>query len=303
MNKLTQIVTAALMSIVLATSVGFAKVIDGVAAVVDNEVITIRALNEAVGQARHRAQAVGMPINDEKQFRKQILEMLILKKIQMTLAARHEIKASKQEVNEAIVRLRKARGLDDEKFKQALHEENMSMAEFKKSIEEQIILQKLVQAAVARDVKISDQEIKQAQQHMAHVEYDVVDYWLPEESKLKQAEAIKTMHAIKEALQAGHKIDLMAKYPQLKRDVLGKRTLTELPSIFAGKVAKLARGGVTEPIQAGNGVHVLMLKGKRGEISRDEARQRLFMKRLEEKRRLWLQNLRAMTYVKINTIN
>jgi peptidyl-prolyl cis-trans isomerase SurA len=282
----------------------FAGVHDGIAAIVDDEIITLGTLDETMVVARARAEMAGTPIKDEVAFKKQVLDMLVVKQLQLQQAKKHGLAVTEKEVQDAIGRIKNDQGMDDAKFKQALANDHLSYSAFKQSIEEQLIIQKLVHTAVGHDIVVTDSEVARAKKQVAQASrrYKVMDYRLAVGDGAGK-QSLKAMQGLSKRLQEkGVVADQLLKasaFRGVEGQSMGERLLSQLPSVFADVVAKMKAGQVSAPIKAANGYHVLVLEAITGGLDDTQIRQRLFMRHVDEKRREWLQQLRALTYVKL----
>ena len=87
---------------------------------------------------------------------------------------------------------------------------------------------------------------------------------------------------------------------------LGWKTLAELPTVFADNVVNMKVNQVAGPIQAANGINIIILIGKQSiakTMNKKELKQQvanmIFQRKLQERQEAWLGELRAGAYVKI----
>jgi len=101
------------------------------------------------------------------------LERMIDMKLQLQVAKRLDIDASKDEIAEAIEGIRKKYAMGDEEFQESLKKEGFTLEEYKKRLAEQIILSKVVNQQVKNKIVISDEEIRNYMANSQGTEYRV----------------------------------------------------------------------------------------------------------------------------------
>ena len=278
---------------------------DGIAAIVDDEVITLVELSKTVEVAKARAMASGMTLPSESEINKQVLDLMIDNKLQLQQVHNHGLTLTEAELSQAIENIEQQRHMTPEAFKAALAKEHMSLAEFKDSIKEQLLIQKLASMALSHKVTVTDEEANQTWHKMQGqlAKYDVVDYWFSTENQQALGPAEKVMQHLSDQLKKGDKASVLLKQDAnsaVQKNAMSGRSLSQLPQLFSSALSDMPVHGVSSPIKAENGYHVLVLANKKGGLSKSEVKQRLFMQKMSEKRQHWLQQLRAMAYVKIN---
>jgi peptidyl-prolyl cis-trans isomerase SurA len=142
-----------------------AVILDRVVAVVNDDVITLTEVQEEGLQAIRRIVGETRGAEREQQLRsteRQILDELIVRRLQLQEAKKEKTEATPAEIQSAIEELKKRNGLtSDEDLKAALSRELLSEEQFRKGIAEQVILTKLVARQVRSKVVVLDEEVQQ----------------------------------------------------------------------------------------------------------------------------------------------
>lgn len=158
-------VTLALLYGILTASPAHAVILDRVVAVVNDDVITLTEVQEEGLQAIRKIVQDTLGAERERQLRsteRQILDELILRRLQLQEAKKDKTDAAPAEVQSAIEDLKKRNGLNsDEELRAALSRELLSEEQFRKGIAEQVILTKLVARRVRSKIVILDEEVQQ----------------------------------------------------------------------------------------------------------------------------------------------
>src|SRR5262245_49941945 len=94
--------------------------LDRVVAIVNNSVITQSQLNVAINDVKIGLQMVGAPIPNAEELKKQALDQLILKNLQLDIAARNKMTVSDKQVDEAINKIAGQNHLTLDQLKEAV---------------------------------------------------------------------------------------------------------------------------------------------------------------------------------------
>lgn len=147
---------------VLTTAVSEGVILDRVVAVVNDDVITLTEVQEEGLQTIRKIVQETLGEERERRLRsteRQILDDLILRKLQLQEAKKEKIEATASEVRSAIEELKKRNNLtSDDELKAAMSRELLSEDQFRKGIAEQVALTKLVTRQVRSKVVVSDEE-------------------------------------------------------------------------------------------------------------------------------------------------
>lgn len=157
-------VVAILLGILTATS-SEAVILDRIVAVVNDDVITLTDVQEEGLQVIRRIVQETLGAERERLLRsaeRQILDDLILRRLQLQEAKKEKIETTAAEIQSTIEELKKRNGLNsDEELKAALSREQLSEEQFRRGIAEQVTLTKLVARRVRAKVVVLDEEVQQ----------------------------------------------------------------------------------------------------------------------------------------------
>jgi peptidyl-prolyl cis-trans isomerase SurA len=269
---------AAFLSIITGTAMAATTnqpvTLDSVVAIVNTEVITQSELNQAMQMAENELQQTNTPLPDTKQLQMQVLNQLIDHKIELQTAARMGITVSEDQLNQAIEGIAAKNKLTVSQMRDALAQQGIDFAQYRKQIKEQMTIQQLLQRAVGSNINITPQDVKNAenspyvlaQKHDAYHVDDILISLPDAPSSAQVQEAYAKAQSIITQLQKGANFKTLAAANSdgeeaMKGGDLGWRKLEELPSVFAAKVVDMKPGDVAGPIRTGNGVHVIKLEG------------------------------------------
>jgi peptidyl-prolyl cis-trans isomerase SurA len=310
-----------LFSCVLTLQIAFAApvMLNGVAAVVNNSVITVSQLNDRVAaiKAQLRQQQIKAPA--ENVLQQQVLQMMISQELEMQTAQRMNLTASDADIRAFIKQIAQQQKMTSEQLRAAIAHEGMSEKQFLSDVRQQVINQKILREVLAPQITVTTQEIdtglKMAlsqpnvnlQYHLLHILVPLPASPTPEQVAAAQAKANNIMNQI----QQGMDFKMLAAAESSGDQTfsggdLGWKTLAELPTVFAENVTNMKVNQVVGPIQAANGINIIKLIGTRSVAKamnkkqlKQEVANMIFQRKLQEKQESWLEELRAGAYVKI----
>ena len=252
-------------------------VLDKVIAIVDDDVVMASELQQqlAIIQKRIAAQQTQLPPEDV--LRSQVLEKLIVDRLQLQMADRAGVRISDAEINQAIGRMQQANQLTAEQFAQQLQLEGMTLADLRHQVRREMVINQVQQGRVNRRIQITEQEIDNFLNSTEGKFWTSPDYQLGHiliavasgGSDDETAAARTRAEALFEQLQQGADFRQLAiansAGPQaLQGGDLGWRKTAQLPALFADVVPALQVGQVSAPFSSDAGFHLLKLYQQRG---------------------------------------
>ena len=289
--------------------------LDGIIAIVNSQVITTEELRQAMILAKEQMNAEQIPLPNETVLRRQVLNAMINRTLQLEYAKKMNIQVSDEELNQAIVNIAKENHLTLDELRASIVARGMNYEEYRGQIREQIIISQLQQRVITPEITVSDQEVDTFAKNYVHqnhsdTEYHVFDILIPL-SNTPSSEAIvaaqKRAQQLTAQLRKGANFQALAAansagQQALQGGDLGWRKLAELPTVFAEQVNALNIGQVSDPIRAANGFHIIKLVDLRNSsknLTPEQIKQSIFERKYTEQLEIWLQQLRDSSYVKI----
>lgn len=257
--------------------------INGVVAIVNNEVITSQELNDATDQAIAQAKAQNFALPDRVTIERQVLQGLIMQRIALQLAKLNNITIPPDELNAALATIAQQHQVTvDQMFKQ-LSASGVNIDEFKTNVQNQLIIQKLEQAAVGSSIIITPNEVSsylanKARAENANTEYHVQHILIalpanPTADDYAQAKDRAQMVLTK--IQQGMPFTQAAMTYSDSSDALnggdlGYKTLMELPASFTNSVTSLQVGQVSDLVPTDSGFNIIKLVDKKGAPAQED---------------------------------
>ena len=260
--------------------------IDGVVAVVNTGVVTRKEIDDRIASLQKQGPTGGKKLPEGEELRKQVLENLILEKIQIQEAEQTGLAVSNKDLNKIIEDIAVRNKLSMNEFRQAIIKTGISFERYSELLREDVLKSRLREREVDSQIKISDAEIdnfivEQMQRRGTDTgaarasgpeEIAVAQIFIPVEEGAgpsAQADARKKAESIlKEARGDADFMQLGAQAnkenSKIKFQDLGYRTQDRLPQIFTETVRNLGPGQVASSVvRSPAGFHVLKVMDRR----------------------------------------
>lgn len=248
--------------------------LDRIAAVVNDDVILMSELDKHVDDTERsiRAQNASATLPPQDVLRKQVLDQMVMTRIELQQAASRGITISDDAVNQALSRIAARAGVSLEQMPDSLKQQGLDYATFRQDLRDQITIQNLEQQVLNDQLRITEQEIDD-QMRADQTNGDSGNQYLLSQILIATplnpspddiAAARKKADDIYQKLKAGADFASTAiassdDQQALKGGVIGWRKGSELPSLFATVVTQMKPGDFSSPIQSTSGFHIVKL--------------------------------------------
>ncbi|TNF01919.1 MAG: molecular chaperone SurA [Gammaproteobacteria bacterium] len=267
----------AVISGACAPTVAEEVLIDSIAAVVDEDVVMASELDERVREIYIRMKDSNTQIPPGDVLIPQVLERLILERIQLSRGQRAGVRISDDEVNQSIARLAQSRGMTVDQMVEHAHQNGISLRRLRDQIRTEMIIKRVQEGLVNRRINVSEQEIdnflkSEEGQQWSSPDVNLGHIILPLSAGAPRDEVAMVENKARELfeqLQGGADFRSIAianssGQNALQGGDLGWRKTTQLPTIFITAIDKLLPGEVSVPIRSDAGYHILKLYDRRG---------------------------------------
>jgi peptidyl-prolyl cis-trans isomerase SurA len=246
--------------------------LDRIIAVVNDDVIMKSELEERLRTVEGQLQEQGTPVPPRSILEKQVLDRLILTKLQVQMASETGIRVDDETLNRTISNIAAENQVSLEEFRKILEQDGYSYEKFREDIRGEILISRLRQRQVDNRVTVTEREVDnflatQEHQTEAETEYRLrhILIALPDSPSARQMQETQELaQKVWNDLKAGGDFaQIAATYsdgPQaLDGGDLGWRKGGQVPTLFADFVAGMQKGDVSELIRSPGGFHIIKL--------------------------------------------
>jgi peptidyl-prolyl cis-trans isomerase SurA len=274
MRIAAQILIVAFLAIIPLDAVS-AKIVDKIVAQVNDEIITLSELEQAMKYSQSKPDAAP---TDNEAFRRQMLDMLIDRKLAKEEAKRYGMTVPEKELRKALDDIKQRNGLpDDEALSKVLAKDGMTMEQLRLQLSEQISQDRLMAVTIKdvpkpleADIKRFYEENYKTPENRVHVK--VITLPVPPEANPAQQEEARAQaeKALTEA-QKGEDFDKLIKQyskpiPNTPSGDLGFLRQADLDPKFFEFLSSLKQGEVV-PLKTPQGFQIIKLVGaKMGQV-------------------------------------
>src|SRR5512138_311774 len=297
-----------------------AEIVSGIAATVNDDVITIYEVNRETAQLLGEAEKRG-PLTDEvrKQVRAAALNALIDKRLVQQKIKELNIQVSEEEVRQAVEEIKKQNNMTQDGLVAALLSQGLTFDQYKAQLKEQLERIRLMGQEVRAKIQVSDTEIR--------------DYYAANKANYSEDETYRARHIffrvpknataeqVKEAMSRATNVLMEARsgkdFAELARKYSDEASAAKdagdlgtfrkgemLPEIESTVIA-MKPGEVSELISTPAGLHIIKLeekapaKVKPFEEVKGAIEELLYRKKSEERFNQWTADLRKAATVEV----
>jgi len=274
-----------------------AVTVDGLAAVVDDQVITRSELREALSLGERSGQESG------PDAKARVLEQLIEKLLVEREAKRLGISVSDEELLQAVEEIRGRNGLDDEGFRAALAKEGMEYGTYLEAVRGQILRMKVAGRVLRAKLDVGDDALR--------------EFYLKNVAEFCEADSVRLVHIQAEGPEAretaeGARARLLAgEDPESVARELGSPGGGDMGYVLVDNLADQVRqalhnlepGEVSPVVEMKGACNLFVVADRReGRIPafeevREKIRDRYFEVKQEELYRAWIDSLKEKAQI------
>jgi len=251
--------------------------VDRIVAIVDDEVIVSSEVREKLGQVLAQLRAKKAKLPPKNILVRQVLERLILDKIQLAAATKAGVNVGEEMLAQAVSNIARNNKMSMSEFRTAVEGSGLSFSKFREQLRKQIMTKQYRNKEMRSRIHITEREIdayiakgvrtlgKKSAFHLLHILIAT-----PEGSSADKIQAAKRKaQKLVKRLRAGADFQNIALsnsdgQQALEGGDLGWRSANQLPSVFASVVPKMNRGDITDPIRTSSGFHIIKLANYKG---------------------------------------
>ena len=244
--------------------------IDRIVALVNDDVIMQSELSARMELIRGGLEESGTPIPPRDAFARQVLERLIVDRIQLQLAEEFGLNVGDDALDRAVDDLAARNNLTPSEFRDIMERDGYDFAKLRADIRNELLVAQAQQRFVSNRVAVSDRDIddylatveKQGggkrEYRLGHILISVPEGASPEEIDASREEVQALLAELRAGLDFAQAAVLHSDGQQaLEGGDLGWRRTHELPTLFADLVSTLSTGDISEPVRSPSGFHLV----------------------------------------------
>ncbi|WP_459617058.1 peptidylprolyl isomerase [Bordetella sp. 2513F-2] len=271
--------------------------VDGIAAVVNKDVITLREVDKRAVQATQELTQRGIQVPDRDTLRHQVLQRLIMERLESQEADRLGIRVDDAQIDQAITMIATRNRITPQQLRAEVEKTGVTWDEYRRSLREDIRTDRLRQRTVDAHIMISDAEVDAFLKDQARnpagagasagvalaaqpatagqagpvaLALAQILVRVPEGASSSEVAALrKKAEDLLARLRNGDDFASLAASSSdgpeaLQGGMMGARPLDGWPDLFVQAVASLQSGQVSDVIRSGNGFHILKVVERTG---------------------------------------
>jgi len=276
-NMKRTIVIVLLCNLLFGSFLVHAEVLDTIIAVVEEDVILERELQKEVAAIEQRIQQSNAAVPPIYVLRKQVLEKMIVDKLQRQLAEKAGINVNEEMLNSSAADIARRNNMDLEQFRSELESQGISYQSFLDNIRNEIVINQLRGREIGGRVKVTDREVEHymetqdkigeesTQYHLGHILIAVKEGASSTEIQKAMGKADDLVRKLREGQDFTQTaISDSDDANALKGGDLGWRTMSAMPTLFINVIAQMRQGDVSDPIRSPSGFHIIKMLELKG---------------------------------------
>jgi peptidyl-prolyl cis-trans isomerase SurA len=251
--------------------------LDRIVAVVNEDVITRRDLDDRIKVVSVQLREQGTPAPPPDVLEKQVLDRMIYTKVQLQFAKETGLRVDDAQLDAAIARIAENNKITPARMRETLERDGVSFAKFREDIRDEIVMSRLREREVDNKITVADSEVdnllstlqlqggKTEEFDLSHILVRVPEQASPEQLRDRRSRAEKALEQIKGGADFRQVAASFSEAPDaVQGGAMGWREVTRLPSIFAETVKTMKPGEVSAIVRSPNGLHIVRVNGRRG---------------------------------------
>jgi peptidyl-prolyl cis-trans isomerase SurA len=249
--------------------------LDSIVAVVEDDVVLRSELDAELRKVARQLQAQGAQVPPRPQLERQVLERLVLLKLQLAAAQQLGITVSDDDVDKALENVAKANNIPTAQLREAMARAGIAYDAYREDVRHQITQGRLRQREVIEKIRVTDQEAEafiarnpkfseggaRTAYHLLHILAATPEGATAEQIAAARAKAERLVAK----LRAGASFGEVARAESDARQALdggdlGWLEAAQVPSAFIDQVERMRRGDVSDPIRNAYGFNIVKLE-------------------------------------------
>jgi len=262
------------------TEGGRVVLLDRIAVVINDEVVTRRDLDERVRIVQLQLRQQGTPLPPRDELEKQVLERIIYARVQLQYAKETGLRVDDAQLEKAIARIAEENKLSVIQLRAAVEKDGVSFDRFREDIRDEITMSRLREREIDNKISVTEGEVdaalgalqaqdgKSEEFDLSHILIRVPEQASPEQLRDRRARAEQALAQIKAGTDFRQVAASFSDAPDaVQGGAMGWRELARLPAIFIDAVKPLKPGDVSGVLRSPAGFHIVRVNDRRGNNS------------------------------------
>jgi len=264
------------LSVVCTSTTSFAQAaqkVDSIVALVDDDVILRSELDIATKGIVDRIRQQGGQLPPQDVIDKQVLERLVLRRLQLQRAFQTGIRVSDSEIDQAMLRLAEQNQISLMQMRQVIEADGEDFSEFRQNIGEEMMTERLRQRIVNSmdpvteteiDILLASEAFSGGEYNISHILIPLPEGATPKQIEDQEAKAAGIYEQLEDGLDfASAAISYSSSSEALEGGLVGWRDLNSVPVVFSEAIKNLRAGQISPPIRSPAGFHIVKVNDYR----------------------------------------
>ena len=266
-----------LIILILFSTGSFAKILDQAIVIIENDVITQAEYQNQLKFVIDQYRLTGNPLpNDLDAFRQQILDKMIITRLQMHYAQNNGLIVKEWMVDKAMENMAQKSKVTLSEFREEMIQKGVDYNTYRNVIKQELATREVQRRIISERIKISKKEIEDFLKHKSHIfkednQYKISNILisLTETPSINEKMNAKNkIKMVRDKFEGGEKFSSLARsYSDSGNSMsggdLGWRKISEVPKIFLEDLEKLEKGAISNIIETINGFYIFYLEDKK----------------------------------------
>ena len=252
-------------------------VLDRIVAIVNDEAITARELDERARLAIKQLAQQGTAPPPRAVIERQLLERMIGDRVQVQFARETGVRVDDAELERAIQRIAEQNKITMDALRATLERDGVPYAKFREDIRAEILMSRLREREVENKIVVTESEIDNllaAEQrdgasneelNLSHILVVVPEQASPEQIQSRRARAEEALAQLRKGVDFKQVAAAFSEAPDaLQGGGMGWRPADRLPTIFYEALRAMKPGDTSAVLRSANGFHIVRLNERRG---------------------------------------
>ena len=241
--------------------------IDSIVALVDDDVVLRSELDLAIKGIVDRIRQQGGDLPPQHLIEKQVLERLIIRRLQLQRALQTGIRISDADIDQAMLRLAQQNQISLMQLRQAIEADGEDFVEFRQNIGEEMMTERLRQRVINSmdpiteteiDILLASDRFQGGEYNISHILIALPEGATPQQIDVQESKANNVHQQLVEGLDFGSAaISYSDSQEALEGGLVGWRDLNSVPVVFSDAIRNLRAGQITVPIRSPAGFHII----------------------------------------------